>query len=268
MKLNDFFSKHPVFTVAELDEYLRTRGSGNRKVRTSMLTYHRRQGRIVPVRRGLYAVVPPGADPESVPVDPYLLASKLTSDAVLGYHTTLEFFGRAYSVYQRFFYLSKRPSAPLRFRSYEFKGILVPKALRDKGKESFGVKSAEREGIPVKVTDLERTMVDVLDRPDLCGGWEEVWRSLESIEYFNLDEVVEYTLLLGNSTTAAKVGFFLEQHQDSLMVKDPHLDPLRELRPRQPHYMERNKRHGGRLLPEWNLVVPETVLKRSWAEVT
>ncbi len=34
----------------------------------------------------------------------------------------------------------------------------------------------------VRVTAFERTLVDVLDAPDLGGGWEEVWRSLEMVE--------------------------------------------------------------------------------------
>ena len=84
----------------------------------------------------------------------------------------------------------------------------------------------------IRVASLERTLVDVLDRPDLSGSWEEIWRSLESIEFFDLDKVVEYALLLGNATTVAKVGFFLEQHRESLMVEDRHLQPLHEVRPK------------------------------------
>ena len=110
-------------------------------------------------------------------------------------------------------------------------------------------------------------MVDLLDRPDLGGGWEEIWRSLEGVEFFNLDQVVEYTLLLKNSTTAAKVGFFLEQHRETLMVNDSHLDALRSLRPRKPHYMMRTSRKPGRLVAKWNLVVPVEILNRSWQEV-
>ena len=70
----------------------------------------------------------------------------------------------------------------------------------------------ERAGMPIRVASIERTMVDALDRPHFSGGWEEVWRSLESVEFFDLDKVVEYALLLDNATTASKVGFFLEQH--------------------------------------------------------
>jgi predicted transcriptional regulator of viral defense system len=77
-----------------------------------------------------------------------------------------------------------------------------------------------RIGLPLRVTDIERTFVDVLDRPDLSGGWEEIWRSLESVEYVKTERVVEYALLLNKSTTVAKLGFFLEQHKDHLMVED------------------------------------------------
>ncbi len=119
----------------------------------------------------------------------------------------------------------------------------------------------------LRVTTLERTLVDVLDRPDLSGSFEEIWRSLESVEFFDLDRVVEYALLLGNATTIAKVGFFLEQHRGPLMVQPHHLKALQDMRPRQPHYLDRAKRTSGRLITEWNLVVPKEVQERTWEEV-
>jgi hypothetical protein len=82
-----------------------------------------------------------------------------------------------------------------------------------------------------------------------------------------LDQVVEYVLLLENATTASKVGFFLEQHREALMVDDVHLNPLRKLRPRQPHYLIRGKRKGGRWVKDWNLMVPPEIQNRSWGEV-
>jgi len=39
--------------------------------------------------------------------------------------------------------------------------------------------------------------------------------------------VVEYALLFDNATTAAKVGFFLEQHREYLMIEKKHLKELR-----------------------------------------
>jgi predicted transcriptional regulator of viral defense system len=118
----------------------------------------------------------------------------------------------------------------------------------------------------VRVATLERTLVDVLDAPRHGGGWEEVWRSLESVEFFDLDAVVEYALKLDSSLTVARVGFFLDQHRETLMVEERHLAALRARAPAQPLYLDR-KREPGKLVRPWNLVVPERVLSRSWGEV-
>ncbi|MDE0027458.1 MAG: hypothetical protein OXP69_23855 [Spirochaetaceae bacterium] len=266
-RLNHFLQRHAVFTVEELDRFLSDRGSRNTSTRSSLLAYHRKQGRILHVRRGLYATVPWGMDPASMTVNPYLVAAKMTEDAVLAYHTALEFHGRAYSVHWRLVYVSANKSLPLTFQSREFQGAPVPPPLLASGQEMFGVTSHNRSGVQLRVTNHERTLVDVLDRPDLTGSWEEIWRSLESVEFFSLDQVVEYTRLLENATTAAKVGFFLEQHREPLMVEETHLDALRDLRPQQPHYLARARRKGCQWVKGWNLMIPSEILNRSWGEV-
>jgi len=267
MKHDEFFRKHPVFTGEDLGKHLSAHGEVGGRTQEALLAYHRKAGRVVRVRRGLYAVTPAGADTDSYPVDLFLVAAKLTADAVLSHHTALEFHGRAYSVQEHFIYSASRPLSSLSFRSHVFRGTKFPQALLRMGKEHFGISTAERTGMDLRVTSLERTLVDVLDRPDLSGSWEEIWRSLESVEFFDLDKVVEYALLLGNATTGAKVGFFLEQHREPLMVEDRHLKALCDRRPRQPHYLDRTKRKSGRLVSEWNLVVPREVLERTWGEV-
>ena len=266
VRMSEFLAQRAVFTVEELDRFLSERGSGSHNTRKSLLTYYRTRGRVIPLRRGLYAVVPIGSQPSASAVDPYLVAAKMADDAVLVYHTALEFHGRAYSVYSRIHYASTTRSTPLLLGSMEIRGVSVPPALQAKGRQMFGVTSLQRSGVELRVTDFERTFVDVLDRPDLVGSWEEIWRSLEMVEFFDLDRVTEYVHLLGNATTAAKVGFFLEQHRDALMVDDAHLNALRELRPRQPHYLARRSRGPSRLLGGWNLIVPDEIFNRSWEE--
>jgi predicted transcriptional regulator of viral defense system len=140
-----------------------------------------------------------------------------------------------------------------------------PKALLRRGHQSFLVNEEDRRGIKIRVTALERALVDALDRVDLGGGIEEVWRSLESISYLKIKQVAEYALLLNNATTTAKVGFFLERHREKLHVADDLLEELRRSRPVQLHYMFRSDRHGV-VVPGWNLVVPAAVLERSWEE--
>ena len=267
MKLHDFFSTHPVFTYEEFVEFLSSKGSCNVKTRESLLRHYTRTGRLLRVRRGLYLTVPRGFTPENCPVDPYLLASKVAPDSVLAYHTALELHGKAYSVHEEFVFLTRSKIRPLNFRGQRYRGVTFPKKLRDKGCELFGVVSVDRSGLDVQVTSLERTLVDLLDRPSLGGTWEEIWRSLEMVELFDLDKVVQYAIYLGNATTAAKVGFFLEQHRDTLMPGEDHLNRLRALIPSKPHYMVCNGRRPGRFVREWNLVVPPEIFERHWEEI-
>ena len=268
IKHDTFFRRQPVFTGEELAEHLSTSGHAGARTQESLVAYHTRTGRIVRVRRGLFAVIPPEADSNTYPIDPYLIASRLTPDSVLSYHTALELHGRAYSVWQHLTYLASRPVEPLTFRSHVYRGARFPEALARLGNEHFGVSTMEHTGTSLRVTSLERTLVDVLDRPQLAGGWEEVYRSLESVEFFDLDKVVEYVLLLGNATIASKVGFYLDQHREALMVEEGHLTALRNQRPKQPHYVDRRRSRDGRLVTEWNLVVPAELVEQSWATVT
>lgn len=272
IKLRDFFANHRVFTYEEFADFLNSHGSTNVKTRKALLDYHIKAGHLLRVRRGLYSTVPPGFDPRSAPVDAFLLASKMTHDAVLAYHTALDLHGKAHSVHRQFLYLTKyrRLARSQAFREYEFRGVLFPKVLRNKGQEFFGVTRLDRAGTWLRVTSLERTLVDLMDRPSLGGGWEEIWRSLEAVEFFDLDEVVNYTLLLENRTTAAKVGFYLETRREELMVEDVYLNRLMKLRPRQRTYMVRaepeRKPANHRLVKKWNLIIPETILQQSWEE--
>jgi predicted transcriptional regulator of viral defense system len=266
MRAADFFATHPVFTH---EEYLAAHGArGDRSPRTadSLLTRHAAAGKILHVRRGLYAAVPAGGATDTFQIDPFLLATKLASDAAVAYHAALQFRGKAYSVWHRFAVLTRSHVRPLSFRGSDFVGVRPPHALDGLPDLGGGVVTEPHAGGTVRVTSFERTLVDVLDAPDLGGGWEEVWRSLEMVEYFDLAAVVDHTLKRGSALTTARVGWFLEQHQEELFVEEQHLKALREHAPRQPRYLD-GKREAGRLVKSWNLVVPERVLHRTWAEV-
>jgi len=258
----DFFAAYPVFTREEFAQFLARRGADSSQTADSHLKRYLAAERIGRVKRGVYYAAGPGETAGRTSLDYLLIASRLAPDAVLAYHTALEAHGHAQSLFERLFFLTTTKVKSLTFRGRSFTPVVPPTALRRKKKSFVLCAEVERRGLPCRVTTLERTLVDVLDRPDLAGGLEEAWRSLAGIPLFGLDTILDYVRLRGQATLAAKVGFFLEQHREALGVPSDTLARLRKLRPRQPHYLDR--RLGGRMAPGWNLIVPAPLLAREW----
>ncbi|MGH9316311.1 MAG: type IV toxin-antitoxin system AbiEi family antitoxin domain-containing protein [Thermoanaerobaculia bacterium] len=265
MKVLDFLAGHPVFTRGEFLAALRAQTPKSSQTADSHLRRYLRAGRIGRVKQGVFVAVGPGETAATSSVDFLLVVSRLAPDAVLGYHTALEAHGYAQSVYERLYFLTRRKTKPLTFRGRRFMPVAVPLALQRKGMADVSTTELERRGLPCRVTSLERTAVDVLDRPDLAGGLEEVWRSLGGIPLLDLSEVLRYVRLRARATLAAKVGLFLDQHREQFSVPANALDALRALRPRRPHYMDRSGQ--GRLVASWNLMAPPPLVEGEWEAV-
>jgi predicted transcriptional regulator of viral defense system len=264
MKPLDYFAAHPVF---RLEDFTVAHQEGAALMPESSLAsikQHLQSGNLLRVRRGIYAYVPRGKTSESVAVDPFALAGLMARDAVIAYHGALQFHGKAHASTQQIPYFTLSQAKSFVFRGTTFVPVAVPPPLRKLPDLGGGIASRTRSETQVRVTTLERTLVDVLDAQRHGGGWEEIWRSLESIESLDLDAVINYAFKLRSAVAVAKVGFYLDQHREALRVEDRHLDRLSKRMPRCPIYLERGKRESGRLLTRWNLIVPEYILNRTW----
>lgn len=85
--------------------------------------------------------------------------------------------------------------------------FLYAKPSKFWGIEEVWVKQTEK----VKVSDLERTIVDCLDSPKLCGGISELakglWVKRNEIDYSKL---AKYVSRFGSKAVAKRLGFLLE----------------------------------------------------------
>lgn len=267
MQLEIFFARHPVFTREEYTDFVNLHGTTNCNTQRELLAYHVRRGHVVKVRRGLYATVSRAvSDPRNMPVDCYLIAGRVSKDAMLSYHTALDFHGVAYSTYYEFYFSSHFAIKQFQYQGNLFRRIPFPRSLVAKKQESLASQTQDREGMDIRVSTLERTLADVLDRPDLAGGWEEIWRSFEMVAVLDIDQVITYSLALENATTIAKVGFFLETHKQEFAVTEKHLAQLEQHIPHSKHYMDRNTQQDSKYLKRWNLMVPTSVIEKNWEE--
>lgn len=260
MKLELFFASHPIFTINDLKSFFGA--IKNTSTLANLLHYHKKKGHILLIRRGMYAVIPKNTH-GTVIVDPYLIASKLKEDSILAYQTALALHGKSHTIVNRFYYLTAFKSKNFEFQGNVYQAISIPSNLKE---SNVGKDRINRMGLNILLTSLERTFVDILDRPYLCLSWEEISRSIENIEFLDSEAVLEYTLLLDNRTTAAIVGFFLEMNQERWMIPSKHLEKLKKLCPKKPFYLKRSLKGPQKFISSWNLIVPQVIIEKKWEE--
>lgn len=266
MDILGFFDQHPVFTHSEFTQFLISQGSLNANTHRESLAYHLKKGHIVQIRRGYFASLPMSEwGSLNYPIDSFLIAGRITPDAVIGYHSALDFYGLSYSMYNQLSFMSQQKVRPFTYQS-RFICLPFPKTLCDKNQTHIEVQKIDRHGLDIYVTSIERTIVDLLDRPNYAGGWEEIWQSAAHFPILKLNKMIKYAFFLQNATTIAKLGFFLEQHKELFSVDENTLNILQERIPTHIHYIERNKRQSGKLIKRWNLVVPTAIIERIWEE--
>jgi predicted transcriptional regulator of viral defense system len=249
MTADSFLTTHSLFSRDEFAAVLRGLGRSEATVAAHLARWTR-QGRIVRVKQGVFVRV----DVPPRPPDYVALASRMAPEAAVAYHTALEIHGYAQSLFERLTFVTWTGVKPTTFQGRVFVPVRPRAPLLHVDRGERWIERAERAGIEIRVTDLERTVVDVLDRPALAGGLEEVWRSLAQVPALDPGSLEEYVRLLDSKTLAAKVGFFVESRRDELAVPETLLAWLRSRIPASPVYMDRARR--GRLVARWALIVP------------
>jgi predicted transcriptional regulator of viral defense system len=247
-----------LFTTEDVDRCLKRSDERSRRSRDRLRASLCEAGILVRVRRGVYAAATPnGAMP-----DAYQLAAWLAPDAIIGVVTALEMRGVLPSLSDRCIYFTRLGSigpGPI-WQGAMLHPVSHPTALLRNGGPFAETELIGRNGCtPLRVATTERAFVDILERPRLTGSWDDVIRVVGQIPRLDLDRVVGYVERLDNATTAAKVGWMLERHQEQFGVDSEVLARMERLRPRGPHYLSRTKRESGRYISRWNLVVPRTM---------
>lgn len=253
----EFLHTHPVFSREDLAAALAATRSRAPDTLSKLLQRWCGTGQLRAVRRGVFVRVSAGAG--AATIDPLLLTSRLAPDAVLAYHTALEALGHAQSPFGRFYFATFSRTRALIHERFAFVPVR-PRAQLQSRPITHTVQ-LERSGVRVVVASLERTLVDVLDRPELAGGIEEVWRSIDSIEALDFDALRRYSSLITRPVLAARLGFALESHASRWLTPPRLLAALESQRPAGPVALDRAQH--GRLVTRWNLVVPPELLPPS-----
>ena len=114
------------------------------------------------------------------------------------------------------------PIVPVGTTPEEWRLHPLPRRARVEGYEDFALKTHQLkddwvfghstpsvQGVPVRCTDVERTLIDGLKQPKYCGGLSEVFRTWVRADP-DPDRLVNYTERLDRLILYQRVGFVME----------------------------------------------------------
>lgn len=211
-------------------------------------------GKMQPIRKGIYAVLSPLEKPEKHETDKFLIACKIRKDYYIGYHTALEYYGSAYSVFNQA-YVCVQPQN--RFGTFNY-GRFTFRPVFTRDLSSQIIEKHYGQTI-IRISTKERTFIECLDRVEYTGGWEECIKSLAELSGVDLEKVVALTIQKGKQNLTRKTGYFLEllKGMSSFYehLNDDLLEKLKKQVKGSTQYLTRGE--PGKLDSKWCLYIPE-----------
>ncbi len=210
-----------------------------------------KQGWLRRVRRGLYVPVSlDSLNSEHVLDDPWVLVKSLFEPAYIGGRTAAEYWDLTEQLFNDIVVLTTQP---VRQKSQRRHGVTFTLKHIQEDK-IFGGKMLWRGRTKVMVSDLQRTIIDMLDDPAIGGGIQHVSDCL--MEYFKRKDrtdklLIDYCDRLGNGAVFKRLGFLAEQQGENNLADACHeritkgtikLDPSLECK---------------KLVTRWRLWIPE-----------
>lgn len=209
--------------------------------------------RLDPRGRGLYVVV--GGKAGAFIADPIEAVQAVCGrEVIFGYGTALLLHGLSrYGRLTDYYVVStaRRNQRPV--------GKFVVRFVRTPLPEDTGVVTRRRGRRPVRMTDIERTLIDCIHRPKYAQGWENVVQAMDRARGVNVGRMIEYVKQYRTPSLVARVGLVIERYATNWRGSVEDLQSLRPYLPKTPVKFSRGM--GGVLNTDWNLYVPEGLFR-------
>lgn len=151
-------------------------------------------------------------------------------------------------------------SSPRMLRSRTIQGTEF-RFIRCKAKDLFGLTEIWADkNEKIKVSDLERTLLDGLKQPTYCGGISEVAKRF-TIKQDSIDpqKLIEYAKKLNVGSVTRRLGYLMELYKIGTPL---HSEQLRQMLTQTYHLLDPDLPSEGKHIAKWRLRlnVPEEEL--------
>lgn len=225
---------------------------GNPQTTKSLLQQYCKKGYIASVKRGLYVALN-FVDDEPL-LNKYAIASILTGTSFVALHSAFEYYGYANQVSYNVTVSSEEKFNPFEFRGFYYQRVAP-------GIQSGIVHKADG----VKVSDVERTVIDGINCFENDMGFEELLHCIAAVPVLDEEKIKKYLNEYNKQFLYQKTGFLLEHFKDEMDISEGFLDYCRIKSGKSSRYLLKNiSKHNMKFNQKWHLTVP----KRVWDGLT
>ncbi|GHU60586.1 hypothetical protein FACS1894171_2230 [Clostridia bacterium] len=232
------------FSLADVTEI-----TGNQDTARSLLYAYRKRGLIESVRRNLYVAM--SFETKQPVPNRYAIAAKTADGAYVSHHSAFEVHGVANQVYYEVYVASEK-----RFLPFEFDGVSY---IRVAPSISEGVVELPNG---VRVTDIERTVLDSIRDFEKIGGLEETLNCIGLIPRLDESKLLAYLSEYGNGYLYQRAGYILRSSDVMFALSDNFFADCQDKIPKSKRYLYQGLQAEPHTLDrDWLLFVPENLTK-------
>jgi predicted transcriptional regulator of viral defense system len=160
------------------------------------------------IERGLYMLVPLEAGPDRAwTQDSLVIGSRLATPAAIAYWSALRFWNLTGQVPRTVFVHTpcRKARASLTFEGVVYRIIHINTA------RFFGLTTSSANGQQFHVTDREKSILDAMDRPELCGGIRHIAQGIaRESTALDWDRLDSYADRFRSGAVLKRLGYVIE----------------------------------------------------------
>lgn len=236
--------KYPVFTIDEVEKL-----TGNAKTAYYQLERLMKKGLVRRIRNTIYSAVNPEND--QVMATRYQIACAITDTAYISHHSAFEYYGLTDKVLYQVYVSSETKYNHFDYNSVTYK--YVASRIQE------GIVDESTTGI--RVTDLERSVIDCIHDYSKTGGFKELMRCLNEIHYLDEAKLLRYLSVYNIQGLYQRVGYILKHFQKKMELSNAFIGCCKDKIGKSRRYLLKEFIEGNIYNREWELMVPQRLFE-------
>ncbi|MDR1642917.1 MAG: transcriptional regulator [Clostridiales bacterium] len=208
MKYYEQLLKWRCFTKGDIAQL-----TGNKNTAGSLISSYKKKGLIESVHRDLFVAI--SLETRRPIASRFNIAAKAAPDAVVSHHSAFEFYGLANQIC-----FEAYSATHTHFRPFEYQSVLfrpVP----------AGIESGVDEIGGIRVTDMERTVLDGINDFERNCGLEELLRALELTPALDAEKLLKYLSEYRTVYLYQKAGYILDHFREEFRLPEKFFEACR-----------------------------------------